>query len=79
MFFHCSYPAHFHKLHSDGVGIQVKHAEIITPDEEMKLWDSGTMGLDTLLHSKILPSVSFRRCFAYAEGGSIEIIVYSIA
>lgn len=36
----------FHKLHSEGVGVHVKHAEVITADEEMKLWESGIMGMD---------------------------------
>ena len=39
--------AHFHKLHSEGIGIQVKHTEIITKEDETKLWTSGTMGVDT--------------------------------
>ena len=40
--------AHFHKLHSEGIGIQVKHTEIVTKEDEMKLSTSGVMGLDTL-------------------------------
>ena len=39
--------AHFHKLHSEGIGIQVKHTEIITKEDEPKLWTSGTMGVGT--------------------------------
>ena len=31
--------AYFHNLHSQGLGI--KHAEIITPEEEEQLWESG--------------------------------------
>ena len=44
---HNTLDAHFHKLHSDGIGIKVKHAEVITGEEEMKLWSSGEMALDT--------------------------------
>ena len=39
--------AHFHRLHSKGIGIQVKHTEIVTKEEELKLWTSGVMGVDT--------------------------------
>ena len=39
--------AHFHKLHSKGIGVQVKHTEIITKEDEVKLWTSGAMGLDS--------------------------------
>ena len=35
----------FHKLHSDGIGVQVRHTEIITKADEEKLWTSGIMGL----------------------------------
>ena len=38
---------HFHKLHSEGIGVQVKHTEIITKEDEVKLWTSGAMGLDS--------------------------------
>ena len=40
---------HFLKLHSElkGIGIQVKHTEIVTKEDKMKLWTSGVMGLDT--------------------------------
>ena len=44
---HSTLDADFHSLHADGIGIMVKHAEVITPDEEMKLWSSGVMGLHT--------------------------------
>ena len=37
----------FHKLHSDGICVQVKHAEILTKEDETKLWDSGVMGSTT--------------------------------
>ena len=39
----------FHKLHSDGVGVQVKHTEITTKDDEDKLWTSGVIGVSSPL------------------------------
>ena len=33
----------FHKLHSEGIGVQVKHAEVLTKEDEAKLWNSGVM------------------------------------
>ena len=45
--FHYTLDALFHNLHTDGIGIKVKHAEIITSEEELKLWESSVMGLDT--------------------------------
>ena len=43
---HNTLDAHFHNLHSEGVGVKVKHAEI-TEEDEMKLWSSGVTGLHT--------------------------------
>ena len=40
---HHTLDALFHKLHSEGIGVQVKHAEVLTKDDEAKLWDSGVM------------------------------------
>ncbi len=39
----------FHSLHSEGVGVQVKHAEIVSKEEEAKLWNSEIMGLSSPL------------------------------
>ena len=41
---HGTLNSHFHKLHESGVGTVVKHAEIISKDEENRLWDSQVMG-----------------------------------
>ena len=38
--------AYFHNLHSQGLG-RIKHAEIITPEEEEQLWESGIMNSTT--------------------------------
>ena len=37
----------FHRLHSEGIGVQVKHSETITKEDEAKLWNSGIVGLTT--------------------------------
>ena len=34
----------FHQLHSDGIGLQVKHAKVLSNEDERKLWDTGVMG-----------------------------------
>ena len=39
--------AHFHRLHSTGVGREVKHARVLTKEDEEKLWRSGVMGTNT--------------------------------
>ena len=44
---HGTLDALFHKLHSDGVGVQVKHTEIITKADEEKLWTSGVIGVNS--------------------------------
>ena len=35
---------HFNKLHSSGIGRQVNHADVISKQEENKLWESGVLG-----------------------------------
>ena len=35
----------FHKLHSNGIGRQIKHAEVFSKDDELRLWDSGSLGV----------------------------------
>ena len=45
-----------HSLDSEGVGVQIKHAEIITRDDEAKLWSSDAMGLSS---SRSLQNASF--------------------
>ena len=44
---HCTLDAYFHKLHSDGIGRQVKHAEVFTKEDEEKLWGTGVLGTNT--------------------------------
>ena len=37
--------AHFHHLHSIGVGREVKHARVLTKDDEDRLWSTVVMGM----------------------------------
>ena len=37
----------FHKLHSEGVGVQVKSTEVLTKEDEANLWNRGVMGVTT--------------------------------
>lgn len=39
---HGAMDSHFHRLHSEGVGTDVKHAQVIT-----KLWSSGVLSTST--------------------------------
>ena len=39
--------AHFHHLHSTGIGREIKHARVLTKDDEDKLWRTGVMGTKT--------------------------------
>ena len=40
---HKTLDALFNRLHSDGIGRQVKKADVISHDEERMLWDSGLL------------------------------------
>ena len=44
---HGTLDSYFHKLHSEGVGRQTKHAEVISSEEEDQLWDKGVMDTKT--------------------------------
>ena len=44
---HRTLDSYFHKLHSEGVGRQTKHAEIISSDEERQLWESDVLNTTT--------------------------------
>ena len=41
--------SHFHQLHSTGVGIEIKHARVLTIEDEKKLWTSGVMGTSSAI------------------------------
>ena len=40
---HGTLDAYFHKLHSQGIGRQTNHAEILSSEEEDKLWSTGVI------------------------------------
>ena len=42
---HRTMDAVFHDLHAEGIGRQVKHAQLITATEENSLWDNRVCGL----------------------------------
>ena len=44
---HKTLDALFNKLHSEGIGRQVKKAEVITQEDEEKLWSSGVLNVST--------------------------------
>lgn len=46
------------------IGVQVKHTEILTEDEELKLWESEVIGAATPRGLQMLLSLSLARCFA---------------
>ena len=41
---HGTLDSHFHNLHSTGLGREVKHAHVLTKEDEDKLWSSGILG-----------------------------------
>ena len=59
----------FRKLHENGIGAKVKHAEVITKDEENQLWDSGVIGIDS---PRIQYFTTMARTFAYEEVRSAD-------
>ena len=44
---HSAMDAHFHHLHSYGVGREIKHAKSLSREDEQKLWATGVMGTTT--------------------------------
>ena len=44
---HGTMDAHFHYLHSTGIGREVKHARVLIKDDEDKLWSKGIMNTNT--------------------------------
>ena len=38
---------YFRELHSEGVGVETRAAEILTPEEESKSWETGVLSVDT--------------------------------
>ena len=46
---HCTMDSIFRSLRVEGVGVQVKHASVITREEENLLWEQGVLNLNTRL------------------------------
>ena len=46
----------YHSLHSGGIGVSVRHASIVSDNEERKLWEHGILGVD---NSKSLQQAAF--------------------
>ena len=46
---HSVMDTHFRSLRSVGVGAEVKHASLITKEEESVLWDQGVLSVSTPL------------------------------
>ena len=44
---HGTLDSYFHKLHSEGVGRQTIHVQVISSEEEDQLWEKGVMGTKT--------------------------------
>ena len=42
--FHGTLDSHYHNLHASGLGREVKHARVLSEDDEEKLWKSGVLG-----------------------------------
>ena len=42
--FHVTLDSHYHNLHASGLGREVKHARVLSEDDEEKLWKSGVLG-----------------------------------
>ena len=60
---HHALDVQFHKLHSNGIGRQIKHAKVFSKDDELRLWDSGSLGV-TLNRCNMLCSIQLGRCCA---------------
>ena len=44
---HCTMDSVFHSLWIKGVGVQVKHASVVSKEEENVLWERGVLNLYT--------------------------------
>ena len=63
---HKTLDSYFHKLHSEGVGRQTKHAEVVTSDED-QLWKEGIMNTTTPMGLQNAAFLLLARCFAFGE------------
>lgn len=59
----------FNRLHSEGIGRQIKKAEIISIEDEKKLWESGILNTTT---PKGLHFIQLAKYFAFVEVRNID-------
>ena len=69
---HETLDSYFHKLHSDGVGKQIKHAEVISSEEEDQLWEKEWWTLQHLQGYKMLSSLLLGKGFVYVKVKSTD-------
>ena len=53
---HGAMDAHFHHLHSNGVGKEIKQAKSLSREDEQKLWVTGVTGTTT---PRVLQNAAF--------------------
>ena len=59
---HHALDVQFHKLHSDGIGRQVNHTEVISNEEEQKLGESGVLEVSNPLSLQNAVFTQLERC-----------------
>ena len=69
----------FRKLRSEGVGTDVRHAPLVTPDEEDKLWESGVLNITTPKGLQRAVFFMWGNVFVFVEGRSNETWVHLIS
>ena len=66
--------SYFHKLHLEGIGRHIMHAETISADEENQLWESGVLNTTTPKECSILSHWQDVLSSRWTRTSSIEII-----
>ena len=67
---HSAMDAHFHHLHSNGVGREMKHAKSLSREDEQKLWATGVMGTTTPRALQNAAFLSLVKCSVLEEDRS---------
>ena len=68
---HSVMDAHFHHLHSNGVGREIKHAKSLSREDEQKLWVTGVWRQPLLGYCTILLLLSLVKCSVLEEDRSL--------
>ena len=63
----------FRSLRVEMVGVQVKHASVITREEENLLWEQNVLIFNTPLVYLVLSFIQMENCFAYRGVTNTEI------